>query len=281
MSITTRVGPLNVQTIGSGPPAVLWHSLFVDSTTWDRLLPRLATDRRLVLVDGPNHGANPRRKIRFSLADCVGAAEDVLGHFGIDDPVDWLGNAWGGHVGIMFAAANPSRCRTLMTIGAPVHALTAQERRRVQMLSALYFVAGPRPVLRPLVDALVGAAARVEDPDAAAIVANAFERPGRLGMYDAIRWLSLTRPNLTSVLEGLDVPTVLATGQDDPMWTVQAARAAAVHLPQGTMTILPGAGHVGPLLHRTPAAGELISAFWHDPNGTIATHRAAMSARSG
>jgi len=107
ISITTRVGPLNVQMVGSGPPAVLWHSLFVDSTTWDRLRPRLATDRRLVFIDGPNHGANPRRKIPFSLDDCVGVTVDILDHLGIDEPVDWLGNAWGGHIGVL----SPPRTR--------------------------------------------------------------------------------------------------------------------------------------------------------------------------
>ena len=28
------------------------------------------------------------------------------------EPVDWVGNAWGGHVGIVFAATWPDRCRT-------------------------------------------------------------------------------------------------------------------------------------------------------------------------
>jgi pimeloyl-ACP methyl ester carboxylesterase len=95
-------------------------------------------------------------------------------------------------------------------------------------------------------------------------------------MYDAIRWLSLTRPNLTPVLAGLAVPTLLATAQDDPMWTVPAARAAAANLRHGAMTVLPGAGHIGPLLHRATAAQ--IAAFWRDPDGTITTHRAAISA---
>jgi pimeloyl-ACP methyl ester carboxylesterase len=278
ISITTRVGPLNVQMAGSGPPALLWHSLFVDSTTWDRLRPRLATDRRLVLVDGPNHGANPRRKIPFSLDDCVGATVDILDHLGIDGPVDWLGNAWGGHVGILFAAANPGRCRTLMAIGAPVHALTVGERRRIRLLSALYLVGGPRPVLRPLLDALVGPATRVEDPDGVALVAHAFARAGRLGMYDAIRWLSLRRPDLTPVLDRLDTPTLLVTAQDDPMWTVSAAQTAAAHLRHGTMTIVPGAGHIGPMLSRTPAAADLITAFWREPGITITARRAEIAA---
>ena len=278
--ITTRVGTLQVHVTGSGPPALLWHSLFVDSTTWDRLVPRLAVDRRLVLVDGPNHGANPRRRTSVSLDDCVGAAVDVLDHLSIDQPVDWLGNAWGGHVGILFAAAHPDRCRTVMAIGAPIPALRAGERRRIQLLAALFLVGGPRPVLRPLLDALVGTATRAEDPDGAAIVANAFARADHLGMYDAVRWLSLRRPDLTPVLERLDTPTLLVTAKIDPMLTISAARAAAAQLRHGTVAILPGTGHIGPLLAATPEAAELISAFWREPGSTIAAQQAMSGGAS-
>ena len=38
------------------------------------------------------------------------------------EPVDWVGNAWGGHVGIVFAATWPDRCRTLVTFGTPIQA---------------------------------------------------------------------------------------------------------------------------------------------------------------
>ena len=86
-----------------------------------------------------------------------------------------------------------------MAIGAPIPALRAGERRRIQLLAALFLVGGPRPVLRPLLDALVGNATRAEDPDGAAIVANAFTRAGHLGMYDAVRWLSLGSPIINTL----------------------------------------------------------------------------------
>ena len=83
-----------MQTVGSGPPAVLWHSLFVDSATWMRVRQPLAATRRLVLIDGAAHGRNPPVPRRFTLGDCAGAAADVLDHLVIGEPVDWLGNAW-------------------------------------------------------------------------------------------------------------------------------------------------------------------------------------------
>ena len=44
------------------------------------------------------------------------------GSLGLTDPVDWVGNAWGGHVGIRLATG--ARLRTLTTIGTPVQGFT-------------------------------------------------------------------------------------------------------------------------------------------------------------
>jgi pimeloyl-ACP methyl ester carboxylesterase len=275
-AVPTRLGPLHVQTAGSGPPAVLWHSLFVDSTTWMRVRQPLAAERRLVLIDGPAHGHNPPVPRRLTLGDCAGAAADVLDHLGIGGPVDWLGNAWGGHVGIVFAAAHPGRCRTLTAIGAPVHPLTPPERRKTAFLASAYRVCGPvRPLVNPLVDALVGPRARTDDPEAAAIVASTFRRADRRGMYAAIRWLSLARPDLTPVLDTIGTPTLLTTGAHDPMWTASNARAAVRHLAQGALVILPGAGHIGPLLQAPSDVAELVTSFWRDPAAQLARHRGA------
>ena len=56
--ILTRVGELAVRVRGEGPAAVLWHSLFVDERSWQRVEDDLARDRRLVIVTGPGHGAS-------------------------------------------------------------------------------------------------------------------------------------------------------------------------------------------------------------------------------
>lgn len=275
-TVPTRLGPLHVQTAGSGPPAVLWHSLFADSTTWARVRQPLASVRRLVLIDGPGHGPNPPVSRRFTLDDCAGAAADVLDHLGIGEPADWLGNAWGGHVGIVFAAACPGRCRTLTAIGAPLHALTPPERRKTAFLASAYQICGPvRPLVNPLTDALLGPRARADDPEGAAIVAGAFRRASRRGMYTAIRSVSLGRPDLTPVLGTIATPALLTTGAHDPMWTTSNARAAASRLINGALVLLPGAGHIGPLLQAPTDVADLVTGFWRDPATQLAHYRGA------
>jgi pimeloyl-ACP methyl ester carboxylesterase len=278
-SVPTRLGPLRVETAGAGPPAVLWHSLFVDSTTWARVRGPLASVRRLLLVDGPGHGRNPPVGHRFTLDECAGAAIDVLDHFRIGEPVDWVGNAWGGHVGIPFAVAYPGRCRSLATIGSPVHALTPPERRQIALLTRLYRLIGPLPPLvNLLTGALLGPDARAADPEGAALVGGAFPQARRRGMAGAIQSISLRRPDLTPLLTKISAPTLICAAASDPTWTPADAASAAGRLPNGAPVIFPGSGHLAPLFEAAPAVVDLLTAFWADPATVVARQRLGATA---
>jgi pimeloyl-ACP methyl ester carboxylesterase len=264
--VPTRLGNLRVQLCGSGRTAVLWHSLFVDSTTWQRVREPLAVARRLLIIDGPSHGGSAAATRMFRLDECSGAALDILEYFSVAEPVDWVGNAWGGHVGILFAATSPDRCRSLVTIGTPVHALTPAERRKLGALVTLYRFTGPlKPLVKAVSNALLGPRTAASNLQDARLVGDTFRRPNRRGMYLAIRSVSLNRPDLTPVLATITAPTLLVAGTDDLMWTPIQACAAATHLPHGACAVVPGEGHVAPLLEAAPTLVELLTAFWQDP----------------
>ena len=67
--VPTRLGHLHVRSVGQGTPTVLWPSMFVDSHTWDPLVPLLPAGRRYLLVDparaGPERGPAPRQRHRW------------------------------------------------------------------------------------------------------------------------------------------------------------------------------------------------------------------------
>src|ERR1700760_4910704 len=106
--VPTSLGRLNIRQAGAGPPALLWHSLWVDSGSWGPLLNSLAAHRQVVAVDGPGYGGSDPIHRDFTLDECANAAIEVLEHLGITGPVDWVGNAWGGHVCITLAAGRPA-----------------------------------------------------------------------------------------------------------------------------------------------------------------------------
>ncbi|BCB78029.1 alpha/beta fold hydrolase [Phytohabitans flavus] len=259
-TVRTRVGPLHVEVDGDGPPAVLWHSLFVDSTTWARLRPALAARRTLILVDGPGHGHSGRPPGPFTMSDCADAAAEVLASLAVTGPVDWLGNAWGGHVGVTFAAERPEACRSLLTIATPIHALPASDRRSVRLAYVLHRLAGPRAVAGPLTDALLGRALRRADLAAATAASSSFIRADRRGMRQAIRSISLDRADATALLPAIKAPTLMATGADDAMCTPADTATWAAQVQSGHHVVLSGAGHLAPLFD--PRTSTVITDFW-------------------
>ena len=111
-----------MRAVGSGPATVLWPSMFVDGRTFDPLLP-LLPGRRLIVVDGPGLGASEPLQRRSTIAEAADAAHDLLtgsqaSDLGIEGPVDWVGNAFGGHVGYELAR-RPGVLRSLAAVSAP------------------------------------------------------------------------------------------------------------------------------------------------------------------
>lgn len=261
--IPTDVGDLEVRVIGEDaakPAALLWHSLFVDSETWVRVEGSLAEDRRLVLITGPGHGASSDRGRRYTLDECAGAVISVLDHLGIVDPVDLVGNAWGGHVGTVFAGRYPERCRSLVTAGTPVHGYSTSGRIQTSLLLLVYRIFGPRRFLvNAVVEALLSVKTRVDDPEAVAITRNGFMRAG--GLVNAVISISLRRPDLTSMLPEVKAPSLFITGSDHPDWTPDQARAASRLLPEGSVAVLEGSAYLGPLERPAEFAG-LVRGFW-------------------
>ncbi|MGW0043157.1 alpha/beta fold hydrolase [Rhodococcus sp. NPDC003348] len=270
-NIPTTLGRLSVRCVGTGPPALLWHSLFVDSDSWHTVVDALAVDRTLILVDGPCHGGSDAAPGRFDLDACADAAVSVLDNLSITDAVDWVGNAWGGHVGLRFAALHPARCRSLATIGTPVHALTPTERWvRVVPLVTLYRFAGPAsPVTRALAKALLGTVCLVEHPDSSARVMDAFRRADRAAMLRAMQSVMLDRPDLTDTLPGVEVPTVMIAAADDPMWRPAQAESSAAIMPSARSVTVGGGGHIAPLIADPDSVVASVTALWRDPRGYV------------
>lgn len=264
--VSTDLGRLHVWRAGSGPPIVLWHSLFVDSLSWGPLRDELARDRTVYAVDGPGHGKSDPVSRDFSFEECVDAAVAVLEALGLVEPVDWVGNAWGGHVGIRIAARAPSRLRSLTTIGTPVQAFTFWEKlTKGWPLVALYRIAGPTGFIeKQLSDSLLGAETVAAEPDHAAAVLEAFRAADRDGMWHAIRSMMLHRTGIETLLPDVGVPTLVLAVRDDVMgWRPDEARRTCAAIPVCRVEDVAGTGHISPLLIDRARVLRLVTEFWN------------------
>ena len=121
------------------------------------------------------------------------AAEQALDRLGLTEPVDWVGNAWGGHVGIRLATRTP-RLRTLdhhRHAGAGVHA-AGRSSPEGWPLVEMYRFTGPNGfIMKQLFESLLGAEAIAAQPDQAETIKASFREADRNGMFHAMRSMML------------------------------------------------------------------------------------------
>jgi pimeloyl-ACP methyl ester carboxylesterase len=188
----------------------------------------------------------------------------VLDRLGITEPVDWVGNAWGGHVGITLAADQPHRLRSLVTIAAPVTPVGRIQRlTQTYPLALFYRLLGPNRVLtKVLFDALLGSDAIAAQPDRAAEMMAAFRAADHESIRRTIRFMHSWRP-LTDKLPAVTVPTMLITGDlGGQHWRPADAEAAARTMPAARAVAVTGSGHVGPLLVDVDQIASSVIDFW-------------------
>ncbi len=270
--IDTHLGRLHVETDGEGAVAVLWHSLFVDSHSWLRLRGPLGRGRRLILIDGPGHGESDSPSADFDLDDCAKAAIEVLDTLGVQKPVDWLGNAWGGHVGLTLAATSPEWCRSVVAISTPVQALSRRQRMKIVPMVWAYRYLGAVPALANEVAVnLLGKEFMRSRPDDTAVVMRAFRDAPKSGMHRAMKSIMLNRASIDDLLPRIETPSLMVVMTADPVLPVEEIRNAVPRMPAARGVEIRGAGHVAPIMSHAGELAEIIGAFWRDPQHYVAS----------
>lgn len=262
--VSTDLGRLHVRRTGTGPPVVLWHSLFVDSRSWGPLIDELGKRRTVYAIDGPSHGKSDSVARDFTFEEVVASAELVLDRLGLTEPVDWVGNAWGGHVGIRLATGR--RLRTLTTIGTPVQGFTLKEKLTVAwpLVQAYRFVGPTGFIVKQLFASLVGEQALAAQPDQAAAVVASFRDADRIGMYHAMRSMMLQRTSIDDLLGNIAVPTLVMSVRDDVTgWRPDEARRTCTAIADCRVEEVAGTGHVSPLLIDRDRIVALVTEFWN------------------
>lgn len=277
MLIDTELGRLAAQVVG-GPHrvAVLWHSMFTDSRSWGRVVDDLRQERTLVLVDGWSFGASADLDhVVDNFNDrCVQAAAAVISQVHNElaaGPVDWLGSAWGGHVGLQLAAVRPELVRSLITISTPVRPASPSLRRQVRMLLPVYRAIGMRgPVRHGLLDAMLTDLTRRTDPEAVDALIAPMSGANRGAIARTAHSGILGRTDLAWAAARVRCPTLMIATDDRGEWSPAECAQTAAAMKDARSAVLTGSRAL-PSLERPTELAALVADFW-------ARHRAVESA---
>jgi pimeloyl-ACP methyl ester carboxylesterase len=258
--VPTRLGRLHVRSIGEGIPTILWSSMFVDSHTWDPVVPLLPSGRRYHLIDPPGLGASESLRRDSDIAEAAAAAADLLGELGIRSPVDWVGNAFGGHVGFKLGA-RPGLLRSLVAVSSPTQPIPDALRTQIKVLLPILRTAGPvGPVRSAILAGMLTDASLACEPIERAVI-ESLRRPSRRSMTLAVRSFILNRVDVTPELADLTVPSLFVASDDRGDWTPEDARAAAALATDAQAVTIPRARTLIPL-EQPEALALHVRSFW-------------------
>lgn len=215
-----------VATVPGSVPAVLLHGFGTSQAMWSRLLPALADERTLLVLDHVGAGASdlsaydPRRhrSLRGYAADVV----DLLDELALG-PVDLVGHSAGGMIGALAAADRPDLVASLSLIGASprylddpgyVGGFTPDAVDDLLAAMQANYLGWSRS-LAPVV------MANADRPELAEELADSFAHTSATIAVDFARAIFLC--DFRADLSRIGVPTLVVQAADDPMVPPQVA----------------------------------------------------------
>ena len=246
-----RANALDVEIVGEGPDLVLLHSLLTDRTSYVALAERLASKRRLILLNMPGFGTSPPAEPLAGYADRIA---DLFGELSLSPETDVLGNGLGGFVGLNLAIRHGERFNRLVLIGSAV-AFPGPGRATFRAMAEKAEANG----MAPLADT---AMLRMFPQDY--IDANPAVIADRKRVFNAIdpgvfaaACRALAALDLAPDLAGIRNEVLVVVGENDSATGASLGRELAARLPRAEIIELKGAGHAPHM----QAPGALVQAI--------------------
>ena len=252
---------LHVRTIGTGDPILLMNGLGAHTGMWTPLAARLSRHRQVIMFDAPGCGQSPvlRRPRRMSgLADLVAGLLDALGL----DRVDVLGYSWGGVLAQQFTHDHQERVRRLILVATtPGLGGQAPSLKVMGLMTTPLRYFSPR-FMTHAAPHLYGGHNRLPADQRPRTTDRWSHRPPNpigyshqlfaISAWSSLRWL-----------KDISVPTLVISGDDDPLAPVRNAYRMAEELPNAELAVIAGAGHLW-LIGRTQESNAVVEKFLGD-----------------
>lgn len=221
-------------------PLLLISGIGANLESWQPVVDVLDPDLSLIRFDPPGVGGSPQPRMPYrfpALARRIARLLDILGH----RRVDVLGISWGGGVAQQFAFTRGSRCAKLVLVATGSGSLMVPAAPRVLARMITPRRHADAAHLSRIAGDLYGGTARTH-PDH---VLRLLHSPGPRSSARGYGYQLLAGAGWTSLpfLPLLRQPTLVLTGDDDPIIPVVNGRLLAALIPRAQLHVYPG-GHL-------------------------------------
>jgi len=235
---------LAVEVRGEGPALLLVHGFPFDHGMWSHQLGGVS-GWRCIAPDLRGAGASDAPADGYSMGRYAEDLQRICTALDVATLV-CCGFSMGGYVVFEFLRRYPQLVRALILCDTRSEADTPEGKHSRDEHAALAQREGPDALAGLLLPKLLGVTSRTGNPSLTEQVRAMMLRQPTAGVVGALRAMR-DRPDATSLLGGIRVPTLVLCGAEDAVTPPGPARAMAQRIPQGRYIEVAGAGHLAPL----------------------------------
>lgn len=234
---------LHIRQEGSGPVALFVHGFPLDSTMWIDQLRALSSIRRCIAVDlrgfGRSSAVNGSPLTMEQHADDLAGVLDLISA----EKADIIGLSMGGYVALAFAERYPTRMRTLALVDTKAGADTPEGKAGRDAMAERLLTEGRAAIAELMQGGLLGPAASIEARARLRSMVESCPYETIVGALGGMR----DRLDRTDVLSSVTVPTAVIVGEQDEVTPPAESEAMAALLPNASLTVIAGSGHMSPI----------------------------------
>lgn len=237
---------LSFEDEGSGPVLLLVHGFPLDHTMWREQIAHLGRSRRVLAPDLRGFGRSDVTEGTVTMRQFADDLAALLETLRIDAPVDLCGLSMGGYIAWPFFQHHRGKLRSLILCDTRAAADSPEARDNRLGLASKVLERGPGFIAETMPDKLFARSTRASRPDLVREIQEVIRRGDPRGIAAASRGMA-ERPDVTSMLPTIDVPTLVVVGEEDAISTRDEMQGIAAAIPGAEFAPVRDAGHMAPL----------------------------------
>lgn len=244
--ITVNNVSLNFLERGSGTPLLLVHGFPLDNTMWVGQIDGLADACRVIAPDLRGFGASSVTTETVTMEQFADDLAALLDSLAISEPIVFCGLSMGGYVAWQFALRHPQKLAKLIVCDTRAIADSAEAAAGRLKMAEKVLAEGSQIAADAMQPKLFGPNTAAQQPQVVESTRQVMLRTKPAGIAAALRGMA-QRPDVTSRLSEITVPTLVICGQHDGISPPAEMRGIADKLPNARFVEVPDVGHMAPL----------------------------------
>ncbi len=246
------------QVSGTGTPLLLIHGFPLSGQLFQGQLAGLSQRFQVITPDLRGFGKSATPDAQGGISTYARDMLGLMNHLGIRKAIIG-GHSMGGQITLQLYRQAPERFLGMILIDTNAMGATIEEQAQWPAFGAQAEQQGVPSIVPTITPQMLTGTGRLNNPSAAQTMMDILAEGSVDGVKGGGQALA-TRPDYTSLLPRIVVPTLVLVGVDDPIYSLEISETMKAAIPNSTLVIVPQAEHAS--IFEQPGYANSVITQW-------------------